>query len=151
MRDSPASVTIASSRPCSSGKKRSSTAAADAPLCAILFYARQHDRAIETWRSVLERDPDFPRAHLIQAAYVEKGLLSAALADLEGQRSTHAPPSTGSGSHCSMSVPARQHRRATRLPSYFSTAAVVCHTGLVAGAFAAVGEKDSALAYLERA
>src|SRR5262249_12838881 len=31
---------------------------------AIFFFSRQYDRAIEKWRSVLEMDPDFPRANL---------------------------------------------------------------------------------------
>jgi TolB-like protein/DNA-binding winged helix-turn-helix (wHTH) protein/Tfp pilus assembly protein PilF len=48
---------------------------------AILFYSRQYDGAIEKWRSVLEMDPGFRRAHLIANAYVEKGMLADAVAD----------------------------------------------------------------------
>jgi TolB-like protein/DNA-binding winged helix-turn-helix (wHTH) protein/Tfp pilus assembly protein PilF len=48
---------------------------------AILFYSRQYDRAIEKWRSVLQMDPGFRRAHLIANAYVEKGMFTEALAD----------------------------------------------------------------------
>lgn len=50
---------------------------------AILYFSRQYDRAIEKWRSVLEMDPDFPRAHLIRDAYVEKGMFPEALATVE--------------------------------------------------------------------
>src|SRR4029453_7433192 len=55
---------------------------------AILLNSRQYDRAIEQLRSVMELDPDFPRAHIIQAAYVEKGMFAAALADFEAVRPT---------------------------------------------------------------
>jgi TolB-like protein/DNA-binding winged helix-turn-helix (wHTH) protein/Tfp pilus assembly protein PilF len=48
---------------------------------AILYFSRQYDRAIEKWRSVLEMDPDFRRAHLIIGAYTEKGLFDQALAE----------------------------------------------------------------------
>jgi tetratricopeptide (TPR) repeat protein len=50
---------------------------------AILYFSRQYDRAVEKWLSVLEMDPDFPRAGLIRFAYVEKGMFTEALADLE--------------------------------------------------------------------
>jgi TolB-like protein/DNA-binding winged helix-turn-helix (wHTH) protein/Tfp pilus assembly protein PilF len=53
---------------------------------AILFYSRQYDRAIEKWRSVLEMDPDFPRANVIMVAYVEKGMYAAALANVKKRR-----------------------------------------------------------------
>ncbi len=53
---------------------------------AILYFSRQYDGAIEKWRSVLEMDPDFRRAHLIIGAYVEKGMFSEALADTERVR-----------------------------------------------------------------
>src|SRR5207245_941520 len=52
---------------------------------AILYFSRQYDRAIEKWRSVLEMDPEFPRAHLIRAAYLEKGMFAEALADLDAR------------------------------------------------------------------
>jgi len=52
----------------------------------ILYFSRQYDRAIQQFRTVLERDPDFPRAHNVRSAYVEKGLFADALADLEKSR-----------------------------------------------------------------
>lgn len=54
---------------------------------AILYFSRQHDRAIEKWRSVQAMDPNFLRAHMIIAAYVEKGMYAEALAENEGMRS----------------------------------------------------------------
>jgi len=59
---------------------------------AILYNSRQYDRAIEKWRAVLEMEPDFPRAHLITAAYVEKGMFAEALADIESKRRTVGQP-----------------------------------------------------------
>lgn len=53
---------------------------------AILFFAHQYDRAIDQFRSVLEMDPNFPRAHMVITAYVQKGLFADALADAEGMR-----------------------------------------------------------------
>src|SRR5438128_1714465 len=58
---------------------------------AILYYSRQYDRAIEKWRSVQEMDPEFPRAHLILAAYTEKQLFAEALKDLENARRISPP------------------------------------------------------------
>jgi TolB-like protein/DNA-binding winged helix-turn-helix (wHTH) protein/Tfp pilus assembly protein PilF len=53
---------------------------------AILYFARQYDRAIEQFRSVFEMDPAFPRAHLIICAYVEEGRFEDAMADIENWR-----------------------------------------------------------------
>ena len=53
---------------------------------AILYFARQYDRAIERFRSVLEMDPGFARAHLVVAAYVQKGQFRDALSDIEAWR-----------------------------------------------------------------
>ncbi len=59
---------------------------------AILYYSRRYDAAIEKWRSVLEMDPDFLRAHLIIGAYTEKGMYAAALAENDRLREKIAPP-----------------------------------------------------------
>lgn len=53
---------------------------------AILYYSRQYDRAIEKLHSVLEMDPDYPRALLIVPAYAEKGRVTEALALIEAHR-----------------------------------------------------------------
>jgi tetratricopeptide (TPR) repeat protein len=55
---------------------------------AILYFSRRYDAAIEKWRSVEDMDPDFLRAHLIQGAYVEKGMFAEALADNDKLRPT---------------------------------------------------------------
>ncbi|HEY3928278.1 MAG TPA: winged helix-turn-helix domain-containing protein [Candidatus Koribacter sp.] len=38
---------------------------------AIYYYSRQYDRAVQQWRSVLDLDPNFPRAQMILLAYVQ--------------------------------------------------------------------------------
>jgi TolB-like protein/DNA-binding winged helix-turn-helix (wHTH) protein/Tfp pilus assembly protein PilF len=53
---------------------------------AILYFARQYDRAIEQFQSVLEMDPSFGRAHLGIDAYMQQGRFSEALAKLEEWR-----------------------------------------------------------------
>ncbi|HWC19071.1 MAG TPA: winged helix-turn-helix domain-containing protein [Terriglobales bacterium] len=53
---------------------------------AILYFARRYDGAIERFRAVLDMDPAFTRAHLVIAAYVEKGQFKDALADIEAWR-----------------------------------------------------------------
>ena len=50
---------------------------------AILYYARQYDRAIERFRGVLEMAPTTARAHLIIAAYIENGQIHQAFGELE--------------------------------------------------------------------
>jgi TolB-like protein/DNA-binding winged helix-turn-helix (wHTH) protein/Tfp pilus assembly protein PilF len=52
---------------------------------AILYFSRQYDRAIEQLRSVLEIEPNFPRAHMLGWAYAQKGLFADALADADAQ------------------------------------------------------------------
>ena len=53
---------------------------------AILYFSRQYDRAIKQFRAVLDMEPNFPRAHLLIFAYVQKGLFADALADIEKWR-----------------------------------------------------------------
>lgn len=50
---------------------------------AILYFSRQYDRAIEQFRTVLRKDPNFTRAGIIAYAYVEKGMFTEALAEAE--------------------------------------------------------------------
>jgi tetratricopeptide (TPR) repeat protein len=59
---------------------------------AILYFSRQYDRAVEQFRAVLDMEPDFPRAHLLVFAYVQKGLFPDALADIEKWRRVNDAP-----------------------------------------------------------
>jgi TolB-like protein/DNA-binding winged helix-turn-helix (wHTH) protein/Tfp pilus assembly protein PilF len=58
---------------------------------AILYFSRQYDRAIEQFRAVLEMEPNFPRAHMLVWAYVQKGQFADALADIEASRIGNNP------------------------------------------------------------
>lgn len=53
---------------------------------AILYFSRQYDRAIQQFRGVLDMEPNFPRAHMLVWAYVQKGLFAEALTDAESWR-----------------------------------------------------------------
>jgi len=53
---------------------------------AILYFARQHDKAIEQFRAVLDMEPNFSRAHVILSAYIEKGQYADALDHIETWR-----------------------------------------------------------------
>ena len=59
---------------------------------AILYFARQYDRAIEQFRAVLDMEPNFSRAHVIVGAYVEKGRFADALAHIETWRRIEDSP-----------------------------------------------------------
>ncbi|MHB8486210.1 MAG: FlgO family outer membrane protein [Candidatus Acidiferrales bacterium] len=60
---------------------------------AILYYSGQYDRAIEQLRTVLDMEPDFPRANgLLIQAYVEKGQFAHALAAIEKLRRVDDSP-----------------------------------------------------------
>jgi TolB-like protein/Tfp pilus assembly protein PilF len=59
---------------------------------AIFYFSRQYDRAIEKFRGVLDMEPDFPRAHMLVWAYVQKGLIADALADAEALRRRDETP-----------------------------------------------------------
>jgi tetratricopeptide (TPR) repeat protein len=50
---------------------------------AIFYFSRQYDRAIARFRAVLDMDPGYTRAHLVIAAYAQKGQFAEALADID--------------------------------------------------------------------
>ena len=66
----------------------------DADNGAILYYSRQYDRAIEKFRAVQEMEPNFPRAHMVIYAYVEKRMFAEALADIDHWRHFEDTPWT---------------------------------------------------------
>jgi tetratricopeptide (TPR) repeat protein len=61
---------------------------------AILYFSRDYDHAIEQFRTVLEMEPNFPRAQVLLFAYVQKGLFKDALADIEKWRRIDDTPWT---------------------------------------------------------
>jgi TolB-like protein/DNA-binding winged helix-turn-helix (wHTH) protein/Tfp pilus assembly protein PilF len=58
----------------------------------FLYFSRQHDRAIQQLRSVLEREPGFSRAYMLAYAYVQTGRFAEALALLEQWRRINDGP-----------------------------------------------------------
>jgi TolB-like protein/DNA-binding winged helix-turn-helix (wHTH) protein/Tfp pilus assembly protein PilF len=61
---------------------------------AIYYFARQYDRAISRFQSVLDVDPSFGVAHLITGAYVQEGRFKDALANIEQWRRVSNGPWT---------------------------------------------------------
>jgi tetratricopeptide (TPR) repeat protein len=59
---------------------------------AILYFSRQYDRAIDQLQTVLAMDPNFYRAHIVDHAYVQKGMFKEALDDIEKWRRTKDMP-----------------------------------------------------------
>jgi DNA-binding winged helix-turn-helix (wHTH) protein/Tfp pilus assembly protein PilF len=57
---------------------------------AILYFSRQYDRAIEQFRSVLRKEPNYGRAGIVVYAYVEKGMFEQALANVKIFRYSYA-------------------------------------------------------------
>ena len=119
---------------------------------AILYYSRQYDKAIAKWRSVLEMDAGFPRAHLIRYAYAEKRMVAEALADIEAQGQWPKEP----WYWCSLAVVyGRSGNKAQGRHALDELLELNQHTPvdpqLIADAYAGVGEKDQALGWLERA
>jgi TolB-like protein/DNA-binding winged helix-turn-helix (wHTH) protein/Tfp pilus assembly protein PilF len=119
---------------------------------AILYFARKYDAAIEKWRSVRDMDPSFMRAHLIEGAYVEKGMFAEALADNEQAR-----PMISDAAYWSWC--AYIYGRAKQLPEAhhaihelleIEKRKPVDPTAL-AQVFAGMGDKDQTLAWLEKA
>jgi TolB-like protein/DNA-binding winged helix-turn-helix (wHTH) protein len=118
---------------------------------AILYFSRNYDAAIEKWRSVQAMDPVFMRAHLIEGAYVEKGMFAEALADNEKQR-----PMVSDGAYWAWSAYIQgrarhmtEARRALHELLEIGKSRTVDPTS-IAQAFAAMGDKDQALAWLEK-
>jgi TolB-like protein/DNA-binding winged helix-turn-helix (wHTH) protein/Flp pilus assembly protein TadD len=119
---------------------------------AILYFSRKYDAAIEKWRSVQDMDPVFIRAHLILGAYVEKGMFAEALADNEKMRPTIPAAAYwswrayiyGRAGQMAEAHSALHHLLETEKsgPVDPSTFAMV---------FAGIGDRDQALASLEKA
>lgn len=97
-------------------------------------------------------DPDFSRAHLIKAAYVEKGMFAEALADTERMR--QVTPASAYWSWLayiygrSGRIAESRHALQELLQS---TRKQPVDANCVAWGYLGVGDKDQALAWLEKA
>jgi TolB-like protein/DNA-binding winged helix-turn-helix (wHTH) protein/Flp pilus assembly protein TadD len=118
----------------------------------ILYCARQYDRAIEKWRSVLAIDPDFPRAHLIEAAYIEKGMVAEARADFDHLRTKPPAPvywGVVTGLEAASGDTTAAHAALRHLLQAMQREPVAAV--YVAGAYVGLGDRDQSIAWLERA
>jgi TolB-like protein/Flp pilus assembly protein TadD len=121
---------------------------------AILYFSRQYERSIEEFRSVLAMEPGYPRAGLVVFAYAEGGHFADALAEIEKRRgkwsiawvfSSEAYVYGREGEIDKARVPLRRLEHleinAERISEISTT---------IAPAYAAAGENQQALAWLER-
>jgi len=117
---------------------------------SILYYSRQYDRTIAQCLTVLEMEPNFPRAHLMVGAYVEKGQFDKALADVE---KWNAGPWT-------LAWKAYVYGRAGKQVQARQTVARLQHLygnnphinpEPILWAYVGMGDKDQAFAWFERA
>jgi TolB-like protein/DNA-binding winged helix-turn-helix (wHTH) protein/Tfp pilus assembly protein PilF len=119
---------------------------------AILYFARKYDAAIEKWHSVQEMDPGFLRAHLIVGAYVEKGMFADALAVNEKLRPLMPDDAYWLWSayiHGRAQQKPEAQRAIQELQKIEQSKPVDPMS--FAQAFAGMGDKDQALAWLEKA
>lgn len=119
---------------------------------AILFFSRQYDLAVEKFRSVLEMDPDFPRAHLILRALVEKGSFVEARTVLEEKRNKMATP----WYWCNLTYIYGRSGQTTKARNALrellrENQREPIDARTVAAAYAGLGDKEQTLAWLEKA
>src|SRR5260370_5087426 len=53
---------------------------------AILYFSRQYAPAIEKFRALLDMEPNFPRAHMVDSAHLQTATYTAAPAHLDTSR-----------------------------------------------------------------
>ena len=119
---------------------------------AILYFSRKYDRAIEQFRTVLEMEPSFSRAHMLVFAYMGKGQLADAIADIENWRHIEDSPWGWSGLtyiYGRSGQPAKARQTLEKLERMYSRRQIdpapmfVAHIGM--------NNKDKAFAWLQKA
>jgi TolB-like protein/DNA-binding winged helix-turn-helix (wHTH) protein/Tfp pilus assembly protein PilF len=118
---------------------------------AILYYSRQYDQSIAQFHSVLEMEPNFPRARLIVFPYVEKGMFSPALEQLEKWPASDDPwilmlkvdvySHSGKTKEANAFLSKLEHLTENRK---FDSAPLLC-------AYAAIGDKEKTFQWMEKA
>ncbi len=119
----------------------------------LLYYSRQHDRAIEQFRSVLEMDPQFSRAKMVVWAYAEKGMYAEALSMLEQAQGTFGdhPWFWSSLTHIAGRSGKRERARQAlaKLKQLYRPQRTDPQTLVLA--YLGMGDKEEAMAWLEKA
>ena len=120
---------------------------------ATLYYSRQYDQAIAKFLAVREMDPTFPRSGMIRFAYVQKGLFTNALEEIEKWRRAYGDqPWTWSELAYidGKSGQQAQAEHALQKLLQWDPRQPVDPTA-IAWAYLGTGNKDQAFAYLEKA
>jgi tetratricopeptide (TPR) repeat protein len=120
---------------------------------ATLYYSRQYDRAIAKFRSVRELDPTFPRTGVIRSAYVQKGLFTDAVEEIEKWRSVYGDQAWAWSDLAYVygrSGQQSQARHALQKLLELDQRKPV-DPAIIALGYVGVGDKDQAFAYLEKA
>jgi TolB-like protein/DNA-binding winged helix-turn-helix (wHTH) protein len=118
---------------------------------AILYFSRQYELAIEQFRTVLDMDPTFGRAHLIVNAYVQTGRFSDALADIDRWRKVeNGPwPSAWEASIYGREGQPARAQEALRKMQEMNRRSRIDPAMMLAVAYVGMGKKGEALAALE--
>jgi len=119
---------------------------------AILYFSRQYDRAIEKLRAVLEVDPNFTHAHILEYVYVQKGMFADAQADLEKLRRVDDSPWSLAQSAYVFGRSGQQveARRALEKLEQLNRRHQIDPAPILI-AYVGMGNKDEAFAWLEKA
>ncbi|HSB26277.1 MAG TPA: winged helix-turn-helix domain-containing protein [Pyrinomonadaceae bacterium] len=118
----------------------------------ILYFARQYDRAADKLRAVLELDPNFLKAHLLEHVYVQKQMFAEAQSDLKSWRNIDTGPWSLAETayvmgRCGHEVEAKQaFEKLERLDRRGSV-----DPELIAWAAIGIGRTDETFDYLQRA
>jgi TolB-like protein/Tfp pilus assembly protein PilF len=120
---------------------------------ALLYFSRQYERAIEQFRVVSEMQPNFPRVHAVIFAYVEKGRFRDALDDIQAWR--RFDPDTPWTWAAEAYVLGRSGQQAAAQQALaklvHSKHHEQFHPRMFVAAYAATGDKEHALVWLEKA
>jgi TolB-like protein/DNA-binding winged helix-turn-helix (wHTH) protein/Flp pilus assembly protein TadD len=119
---------------------------------AILYYSRQYDMAIAKFRAVQEMEPNFFRARMVDAAYIEKGRFKDAIADVETWTGPEDEPWRLMMMTCIYSRSGDQARASTEAEKLFQVYKNrIMDPSPILFAYIAIGNKDEAFKWLERA
>jgi TolB-like protein/DNA-binding winged helix-turn-helix (wHTH) protein/Tfp pilus assembly protein PilF len=120
---------------------------------AILYFSRQYDRAIEKFRAVREMEPNVPRISILLSAYVEKGLFAEALAEIERGLRTWGDGAWRWSSLANVYGRSGQQAKAKQALAKLEewNQRQELDAAAFAGAYLALGNKDQAFVWLEKA
>ncbi len=118
----------------------------------ILYFSRRYEPAVQQFRTVLDLDPGLPRGHMIVNTWVEMGRYDEALRDIDSWKFTG--DNWASAVRAYVYARAGQQQRARQLMAKLQAGSRGKEFQLppmMAAIFAALGDKDQAIAWLERA